>query len=104
MTSLDFAKTAFQVHGVDAFGQAKLRKRLARLELAVLFAKLPPYLIGMEACSSAHHWARELVRLGHTVRLIPSQYVKPYVNRNKTVAADAEAICEGHPCRSAPAG
>ena len=91
---LDLAKTVFQVHGVDASGQVVLRRRLARNEFIAFFAKLPACLIGMEACSSAHHWARELVRLGHTVRLIPPQYVKPYVKRNKTDAADAEAICE----------
>ena len=91
---LDLAKTVFQVHGVDASGQVGLRRRLSRNELIPFFAKMPPCLIGMEACSSAHHWARELVRLGHTVRLIPPQYVKPYVKRNKTDAADAEAICE----------
>ena len=71
-----------------------LRRKLARTELIAFFTKQPPCLVGMEACSSAHHWARELVRLGHEVRLIPSQYVKPYVKRNKTDAADAEAICE----------
>ena len=91
---LDIAKTVFQVHGVDETGQVGLRRRLSRHELIAFFGKLPPCLIGMEACSSAHHWARELVRLGHTVRLIPPQYVKPYVKRNKTDAADAEAICE----------
>lgn len=91
---LDLAKTVFQAHSVDASGQVGLRRRLSRNEMIAFFAKLPPCLIGMEACSSAHHWARELVRLGHTVRLIPPQYVKPYVKRNKTDAADAEAICE----------
>lgn len=91
---LDLAKSVFQVHGVDASGRAVLRRRLSRGELVTFFAKLPSCPVGMEACSSAHHWARELVRLGHTVRLIPPQYVKPYVERNKTDAADAEAICE----------
>ena len=91
---LDLAKTVFQVHGVDVSGQVGLRRRLSRNEMIAFFSKLPPCLVGMEACSSAHHWARELVRLGHTVRLIPPQYVKPYVKRNKTDAADAEAICE----------
>jgi transposase len=91
---LDLAKTVFQAHGVDADGQTVLRRRLGRGELLAFFAKLPPCLIAMEACSSAHHWARELVILGHDVRLIPPQYVKPYVKRNKTDAADAEAICE----------
>jgi transposase len=75
-TGLDLAKTVFQVHGVDASGQAKLKRRLARHELVAFFAKLPPCLVGMKACSSAHHWARELVLLDHTVRLIPPQYVK----------------------------
>ena len=91
---LDLAKSVFQVHGVDAAGHTVLRRRLARGELVAFFAKQPACLVGMEACSSAHHWARELVQLGHTVRLIPPQYVKPYVKRNKTDAADAEAICE----------
>ena len=91
---LDLAKSVFQVHGVDIAGQAVVRRRLARSQLLGFFAKLPPCIIGIEACSSAHHWARELIRLGHEVRLIPPQYVKPYVKRNKTDAADAEAICE----------
>ena len=91
---LDLAKSVFQVHGVDAAGHTVLRRRLARGELVAFFAKQPACLVGMEACSSAHHWARELVQLGHTVRLIPPQYAKPYVKRNKTDAADAEAICE----------
>jgi transposase len=91
---LDLAKTVFQVHGVDIAGQAVVRRRLARSQLLGFFGKLSPCIIGMEACSSAHHWARELTRLGHEVRLIPPQYVKPYVKRNKTDAADAEAICE----------
>lgn len=91
---LDLAKSVFQVHGVDAAGHTVLRRRLARGDLVAFFAKQPASLVGMEACSSAHHWARELVQLGHTVRLIPPQYVKPYVKRNKTDAADAEAICE----------
>ena len=91
---LDLAKSVFQVHGVDEAGRTSLRRRLARHQLIDYFAKLPPCLIGMEACSAAHHWARELSRLGHSVKLIPPQYVKPYVKRNKTDAADAEAICE----------
>lgn len=91
---IDLAKSVFQVHGVDASGYAVLRRRLGRSEVLVFFARLSPCLVGMEACSSAHHWARELARLGHDVRLIPPQYVKPYVKRNKTDAADAEAICE----------
>src|SRR5260221_1989471 len=91
---LDLAKSVFQVHGVDVVGQAVVRRRLARSQLLAFFGRLPACIIGMEACSSAHHWARELTRLGHEVRLIPPQYVKPYVKRNKTDAAGAEAICE----------
>jgi transposase len=91
---LDLSKSVFQIHGVDDAGRAVLRRRLSRHELVSYFAKLPGCLVGMEACSAAHHWARELSRLGHSVRLIPPQYVKPYVKRNKTDAADAEAICE----------
>ena len=91
---LDIAKSVFQVHGVDASGHALVRRRLSRSDLLSFFAKQPRCLVGMEACSSAHHWARELMRLGHDVRLIPPQYVKPYVKRNKTDAHDAEAICE----------
>ena len=91
---LDLAKSVFQVHGVDIAGQAVVRRRLARSQLLEFFGRLPACMIGMEACSSAHHWARELTRLGHEVKLIPPQYVKPYVKRNKSDAADAEAICE----------
>lgn len=91
---LDLAKSVFQIHGVDDVGRAVLRRRLSRYDLISYFAKQPTCLVGMEACSAAHHWARELSRLGHSVRLIPPQYVKPYVKRNKTDAADAEAICE----------
>lgn len=94
MIGLDLAKSVFQVHGVDVSARAILRRRLGRGDLLPFFAKQPPCVVGMEACSSAHHWARELSRLGHEVRLIPPQYVKPYVKRNKTDAADAEAICE----------
>jgi transposase len=75
---LDLAKSVFQVHGTDASGQAVVRRRLARSRLLAFFAKLPACIIGMEACSSAHHWARELTRLGHEVRLIPAQYLKSY--------------------------
>jgi len=74
---LDIAKSVFQVHGVDAAAHTVLRRRLGRPDLLPFFAKQPPCVIGMEACSSAHHWARELSRLGHHVRLIPPQYVKP---------------------------
>lgn len=91
---LDLAKNLFQVHGVDIAGRVLLRRKLRRGEMVDFFAGLPPCLIGMEACSSSHFWARELGRLGHDVRLMPPAYVKPYVKRGKTDAADAEAICE----------
>ncbi len=91
---LDLAKTVFQVHGADGAGRAVLRKRLRRGQVLEFFASLPPCLVGLEACASAHYWARELQALGHEVRLIPPQYVKPFVKTNKTDAADAEAICE----------
>jgi transposase len=84
----------FQVHGVDESGGAVLRQRLTRGRLLKFFAKLPPCLVGMEACASSHFWARELIALGHQVKLMPAQYVKPYVKRGKNDAADAEAICE----------
>src|ERR1700761_8156667 len=91
---LDLAKRVFQVHGVDAAGTVVIRKALRRAQVLPFFAKLPPCLIGMEACGTSHHWARELIRLGHTVRLMPPAYVKPYVKRGKNDANDAEAICE----------
>ena len=91
---LDIAKSVFQVHGVDAAGAAVLRQRLTRGRVLKFFAKLPRCLIGIEACGSSHYWARELVALGHEVKLMPAQYVKPYVKRSKNDAADAEAICE----------
>lgn len=91
---LDLAKLVFQVHGVDEHGRVVLRKQLRRDQVAAFFARLEPCLIGMEACGSAHHWARKLQALGHTVRLIAPQFVKPYVKSNKNDAADAEAICE----------
>lgn len=91
---LDLAKSIFQVHGVDALGQVVVRKALRRSQVLPFFSKLPPCLIGMEACGTSHHWARELTALGHDVRLMPPAYVKPYVKRGKTDAADAEAICE----------
>lgn len=91
---LDLAKRVFQVHGVDAAGGVVVRKALRRAQVLPFFAKLPPCLVGIEACGTSHHWARELIRLGHDVRLMPPAYVKPYVKRGKTDAADAEAICE----------
>lgn len=91
---IDLAKNVFQVHGVDERGKAVLRKQLKRAQFLLFFSNLPPCLIGMEACGSAHHWARKLQGLGHTVKLIAPQYVKPYVKTNKNDAADAEAICE----------
>ena len=91
---LDLAKSVFQVHAVDAMGQPVVRKALRRAQVLPFFAKLPPCLIGIEACGTSHHWARELIRLGHDVRLMPPAYVKPYVKRGKNDAADAEAICE----------
>jgi len=91
---LDIAKSVFQVHGVDAGGQVIVRRQLKRRYVLTFFQKLSPCLVGLEACGSAHHWSRELQALGHTVRLIPPAYVKPYVKRQKNDAADAEAICE----------
>jgi len=91
---LDLAKSIFQVHGVDATGQVVVRKSLRRTQMLPFFAKLPSCLVGMEACGTSHHWARELIKLGHEVRLMPPAYVKPYVKRGKTDAADAEAVCE----------
>jgi transposase len=91
---LDIAKSVFQVHGVDGDGQVVTRRQLKRRYVLAFFQKLPPCLIGIEACASAHHWSRELQALGHTVRLMPPAYVKPYVKRHKNDAADAEAICE----------
>jgi transposase len=91
---LDLAKSVFQVHGVNGQGKAVLRRRLRRAEVVEFFAILPPCLIGMEACGSAHHWARKLAELGHTVRLMAPQFVKPYVKGNKNDSRDAEAICE----------
>src|SRR5471032_578069 len=92
---LDIAKSVFQVHGVDANGQVVIRRQLKRRYVLAFFQKLPPCLVGIEACASSHHWSRELKAFGHRVRLMPPAYVKPYVKRHKNDAADAEAICEG---------
>jgi transposase len=91
---VDLAKNIFQVHGVDAEGAVLVRRQLRRSQVLPFFAKQPACLVGMEACATAHYWARELVGLGHDVKLMPPRYVKPYVKRNKNDAADAEAICE----------
>src|SRR5690348_5880472 len=90
---LDIAKNVFQAHGVDDNGTVVIRKRLRRPDILRFFASLPPFLIGIEACSASHGWARELIQLGHDVRLMPARYVKP-VQRGKSDALDAEAICE----------
>jgi transposase len=91
---LDIAKNVFQVHGADNEGRVVLRRKIRRDQLLGLFRELKPCLVGMEACATAHHWARELTALGHEVKLMPPAYVKAYVKRNKNDAADAEAICE----------
>src|SRR5262252_7378208 len=91
---LDLAKKVFQVHGVDAEGKIVVARKLRRKEVLAFFGKLPPCLVGMEACGSAHYWAREITKLGHTVKLMPPRYVKPYVKRGKTDPGDAAAICE----------
>src|ERR1700691_6202190 len=91
---LDIAKSVFQVHGVDASGNVIIRRQIKRRYVLAFFEKLTPCLIGIEACASSHHWSRELQALGHTVRLMPPAYVKPYVKRHKNDATDAEAICE----------
>src|SRR5260370_34827326 len=91
---LDIAKSAFQIPGGDGAGNVTVRRQLKRRYVLPFFQKLPPSLVGIEACASSHHWSRELKVLGHTVRLMPPAYVKPYVKRQKNDAADAEAICE----------
>jgi transposase len=91
---LDIAKNVFQVHGIDVDEKVVVRKQLRRSQVLEFFKALPPCLVGMEACATAHYWARELTRLGHQVRLMPAKDVKAYVKRNKNDAADAEAICE----------
>ena len=91
---LDLAKHVFQVHGIDPEGTTVLRRRLRRNQVLAFFSRLPRCVVGLEACATAHYWARELAALGHEVRLMPAQYVKAYIKRNKNDAADAEAICE----------
>jgi len=91
---LDIAKSVFQVRGVDADGQVVIRRKLKRCYMLAFFQKMPQCLIGMEACATSHHWSKELQTLGHRVRLMPPAYVRPYVERQKNDAADAEAICE----------
>jgi len=91
---LDIAKSVFQVHAIDVEGKVIVRRQLKRRYVLAFFKKLPPCLVGIEACASSHHWSRELQALGHTVRLMPPAYVKPYVKRQKNDSADAEAICE----------
>ena len=102
---LDIAKSVFQVHGVDAEGNVVVRRQLKRRYVLAFFEKLAPCLVGIEACASSHYWSRELQTLGHTVRLMPPAYVKPYVKRHKNDATDAEAICEAdHPAEYAVCG
>ena len=91
---LDLAKHVFQVHGIDATEKVVVRRQLRRSQVMAFFEALAPCLIGMEACATAHYWARELTKLGHEVRLMPAKDVKAYVKRNKNDVADAEAICE----------
>jgi transposase len=91
---IDLAKSVFQVHGADASGAVLFRKKLRRNQVLTFFAGQKPCTVAMETCGSSHHWAREIGRLGHTVRLIPPAYVKPFVKPQKNDAADAEAICE----------
>ena len=91
---IDLAKDIFQIHAVDERGKVVQKKKLRRKEMTTYFANLEPCLIGMEACASSHYWARKLQLMGHTVKLMAPQFVKPYVKTNKNDAADAEAICE----------
>jgi transposase len=91
---VDLAKSVFQIHGVDAEGVVVVRRQLRRRQVLSFFERLRPCLVGMEACATAHHWGREIERLGHRVRLMPPRYVKAYVKIQKNDAADAEAICE----------
>ena len=90
---VDLSKNVFQVHGVDGEGGAVAGRQLRRSQMLPFFRKQPPCLVGMEACATAHHWARQLMEFGHEVKLMPPNYVKPYVKRNKNDAADAAAIC-----------
>ena len=100
---LDIAKSVFQVHGIDAEGNVIVRRQLKRRYVLAFFQKLPPCLVGIEACASAHHWSRELQALGHTVRLMPPAYVKPYVKRHKNDADGGHPLCPRcrrcEPCR-----
>src|ERR1700742_1685016 len=91
---VDLAKNVFQVHGVDSAGKVVISRQFRRKQIIDFFSKIPACLVGMEACGTAHHWAREVSKLGHTVRLMPPSYVKGYVKRSKSDAADAAAICE----------
>jgi len=91
---IDTAKQVFQLHGVDAHGNVVLHKRITRKQVLPLLAQLPPCLVGLEACGGSHYWAREITKLGHTVKLMAPQAVKPYVQGNKTDGRDAEGICE----------
>jgi transposase len=99
---LDVAKLVFQVHGVDASGRLIAAKAVKRKNLLTFFASLPPCLVGLEACGSAHPWARELIKLGRDARMTPPAYIKPYVRRRKNDAADAAAVCEAVTRPSAP--
>ena len=104
-TGVDFAKNVFQVHGVDASGRTVMRRQLRRGQVLPFFRKQPPCLVGMEACATAHHWARGLEALGHRVWLMPPRYVKPYVKRNKNHAAEGKRSARpspGRPCASWP--
>ena len=91
---IDIAKRIFQIHGIDKNGKTILKKKLMRDQVLIFMANLPKALVGMEACGGANHWAREITKLGHEVKLIAPQFVKPYVKTNKNDQADAEAICE----------
>jgi transposase len=101
IVGLDLAKNIFQVHAIAADGAVVVKRQVRRSQMLSVFARLPPCLMGMEACGGAHHWAREIKALGHEVRLMPPADVKPYVKRGKMDAGDAEAICEAaadRPC------